>query len=304
MSVEAERLRLVFHSTSHLVLWHESHGKFGVIFIEVFFFKTQAIKPRPSIMSAATFDSSDMSDTDSEAEAESSAAVSRQGTRSTQASSLALTANAERVPRNGHQGSPIERQNGQNVAQDASNDQQNTEQSVPDSTDANSTPFGLPAQLRLAALARRHHRVLRARSNRYLWILITVATFYALPVMQFVAAFQVDRWTSATTTCAHPAGQVSDFNHVFRTSVTCCWACCSCCRSTAAASAARRHPLNDVIAAPLPVAFSTHESGLSPLIRVAGVRHPGALRSAVLAGRGHDGGGAAVGHLSHLPQQA
>ncbi|GBP53586.1 hypothetical protein EVAR_79800_1 [Eumeta japonica] len=49
MSVEAERLRLVFHSTSHLVLWHESH--------------------------AATFDSSDMSDTDSEAEASAPSAV-------------------------------------------------------------------------------------------------------------------------------------------------------------------------------------------------------------------------------------
>lgn len=52
-------------------------------------------------------------------------------------------------------------------------------------------PFGLPKQLRLDALARRRGRVLRARSDRYLHTLYTVAVFYALPVVQFVAAFQI-----------------------------------------------------------------------------------------------------------------
>lgn len=52
-------------------------------------------------------------------------------------------------------------------------------------------PFGLPAQLRLAALARRRERTLRARSDRYLYTLYTVAVFYALPVVQFVLAFQI-----------------------------------------------------------------------------------------------------------------
>lgn len=52
-------------------------------------------------------------------------------------------------------------------------------------------PFGLPARLHVAALARRRGRVLRARSDRYLYTLYTVAVFYALPVVQFVAAFQM-----------------------------------------------------------------------------------------------------------------
>lgn len=54
-------------------------------------------------------------------------------------------------------------------------------------------PFGLPGTLHVAALARRRGRVLRARSQRYLYTLYTVAVFYALPVVQFVAAFQVVR---------------------------------------------------------------------------------------------------------------
>lgn len=52
-------------------------------------------------------------------------------------------------------------------------------------------PFGLPARLRVAGLARRRARVLAARSDRYLYTLYTVGLFYALPVLQFVAAFQI-----------------------------------------------------------------------------------------------------------------
>ncbi|XP_063382962.1 SID1 transmembrane family member 1-like isoform X1 [Cydia fagiglandana] len=83
-------------------------------------------------------------------------------------------------------------------------------------------PFGLPAELRLAALARRRARVLRARSDRYLHTLYTVAVFYALPVVQFVAAFQMVMNVSGSLDicyynflCAHPAGALADFNHVF-----------------------------------------------------------------------------------------
>ncbi|OWR49249.1 sid-1-related protein 3 precursor [Danaus plexippus plexippus] len=73
-------------------------------------------------------------------------------------------------------------------------------------------PFGLPARLHLAALARRGGRTLRARSDRYLSMLSTVAVFYALPVIQFIAAFQIILYNFL---CAHRAGALSDFNHVF-----------------------------------------------------------------------------------------
>nr|AXZ00255.1 systemic interferece defective-1 protein [Hyphantria cunea] len=83
-------------------------------------------------------------------------------------------------------------------------------------------PFGLPARLRVAALARRRERVLHARSDRYLYTLYTVGLFYALPVIQFVAAFQIvmNLWGSLDICyynflCAHPAGSLSDFNHVY-----------------------------------------------------------------------------------------
>ncbi|CAB3250871.1 unnamed protein product [Arctia plantaginis] len=83
-------------------------------------------------------------------------------------------------------------------------------------------PFGLPARLHVAALARRRERVLHARSTRYLYTLYTVGLFYALPVIQFVAAFQIvmNLWGSLDICyynflCAHPAGTLSDFNHVY-----------------------------------------------------------------------------------------
>ncbi|XP_039751290.1 SID1 transmembrane family member 2-like [Pararge aegeria] len=82
-------------------------------------------------------------------------------------------------------------------------------------------PFGLPAAPRLAELARRSTRTLRARSDRYLHTLYTVAVFYALPVVQFVIAFQIFLNVSGSLDycyynflCAHRAGALSDFNHV------------------------------------------------------------------------------------------
>ncbi|KAF9411708.1 hypothetical protein HW555_009574 [Spodoptera exigua] len=83
-------------------------------------------------------------------------------------------------------------------------------------------PFGLPARLHVAALARRRARVLAARSDRYLYTLYTVGLFYALPVLQFVAAFQIFlNFSGSLDTCyynflcAHPVSGLSDFNHVF-----------------------------------------------------------------------------------------
>lgn len=83
-------------------------------------------------------------------------------------------------------------------------------------------PFGLPARLRVAGLARRRARVLAARSDRYLYTLYTVGLFYALPVLQFVAAFQIFLNVSGSLDvcyynflCAHPVAGLSDFNHVF-----------------------------------------------------------------------------------------
>ncbi|XP_068632776.1 SID1 transmembrane family member 1-like isoform X2 [Battus philenor] len=82
-------------------------------------------------------------------------------------------------------------------------------------------PFGLPAELRLARLARRRERTLRSRSDRYLYTLATVAVFYALPVLQFVAVIKIILNVSGSLDicyynflCAHPAGALSDFNHV------------------------------------------------------------------------------------------
>ncbi|XP_026314118.1 SID1 transmembrane family member 1-like isoform X2 [Hyposmocoma kahamanoa] len=92
----------------------------------------------------------------------------------------------------------------------------------PQTAEASPTPFGLPAKLNVAALARRHTRTLIARSDRYLSTLFTVAVFYALPVLQFVVTFQIILNVSGSLDlcyynflCANPAGGLSDFNHVF-----------------------------------------------------------------------------------------
>ncbi|KAL4715384.1 hypothetical protein ACJJTC_015155, partial [Scirpophaga incertulas] len=84
-----------------------------------------------------------------------------------------------------------------------------------------SGPFGLPARLHVAVLARHRQRVLTARADRYLTALATVAVFYALPVLQLVFAFQLvsnaSGWLDVcyyNFLCAHPAGVIADFNHI------------------------------------------------------------------------------------------
>ncbi|XP_074040401.1 sid-1-related C isoform X2 [Leptinotarsa decemlineata] len=74
----------------------------------------------------------------------------------------------------------------------------------------------------LLDLARKHPRVLKKKSYLYLYNVMTVALFYALPVVQLVITYQ--RVLNETGQqdlcyynflCAHPLGLISDFNHLF-----------------------------------------------------------------------------------------
>ncbi|KAF7283688.1 hypothetical protein GWI33_023184 [Rhynchophorus ferrugineus] len=74
----------------------------------------------------------------------------------------------------------------------------------------------------LIDLARKPPKVLVKKSYLYLYNVLTVALFYALPVIQLVVTYQ--RVLNETGEqdlcyynflCAHPLGLISDFNHVF-----------------------------------------------------------------------------------------
>ncbi|CAH0714033.1 unnamed protein product, partial [Brenthis ino] len=158
--------------------------------------------------SDATFDSSDQSESDEEEERPSRAATS--------APTPTPAAAAAPPGDDAQNGVALETQRSPDdvTADGAQQDSQAGENNT-------QGPFGLPAQLRLAALARRRERTLRARSDRYLYTLYTVAVFYALPVVQFVLAFQIILIVSGSLDicyynflCAHRAGTLSDFNHV------------------------------------------------------------------------------------------
>ncbi|XP_041986679.1 SID1 transmembrane family member 1-like isoform X2 [Aricia agestis] len=151
--------------------------------------------------SVATYDSSDNSDSDSEYE---SATPSR----------------ADRSSPNDVTGHTSVQENG-GIYIDTTYDTSAPGRDDTGTESQRQGPFGLPARLHLAALARRGHRTLRARSDRYLYMLATVAVFYALPVVQFVIAFQVVMNVSGSLDicyynflCAHRLGALSDFNHV------------------------------------------------------------------------------------------
>lgn len=58
-------------------------------------------------------------------------------------------------------------------------------------------PFGAPTRLNVAVMAWRRAHMLRARSDHYLHTLYIVAIFYALPVLQLVANFQLVRTPEA-----------------------------------------------------------------------------------------------------------
>ena len=77
-------------------------------------------------------------------------------------------------------------------------------------------------QLFLSDLARRDPEKSKSKSFVYQWNLITIATFYGLPVIQLVVTYQnVLNQTGNEDLCyynflcAHPWGLLSDFNHVF-----------------------------------------------------------------------------------------
>ncbi|XP_076277521.1 SID1 transmembrane family member 1 [Lasioglossum baleicum] len=76
--------------------------------------------------------------------------------------------------------------------------------------------------LSVCDLARKDPKILRHKSRLYLYYLITVATFYTLPVVQLVITYQNVLHVTGNQDmcyynflCAHPLQQLSDFNHVF-----------------------------------------------------------------------------------------
>lgn len=76
--------------------------------------------------------------------------------------------------------------------------------------------------LYLSDLARKDPRILKKKSNFYLWHVLTVAVFYGLPVVQLVVTYQKVLNDTGNQDlcyynflCAHPLGIISDFNHLF-----------------------------------------------------------------------------------------
>ncbi|XP_069691138.1 SID1 transmembrane family member 1-like isoform X2 [Periplaneta americana] len=88
--------------------------------------------------------------------------------------------------------------------------------------DSDKDVFRTKTVLTVYDLARKDPRILRKKSQLYLWNLLTVAVFYSLPVVQLVITYQqVLNQTGNQDLCyynflcAHPLGLLSDFNHVF-----------------------------------------------------------------------------------------
>ncbi|XP_042241668.1 SID1 transmembrane family member 1-like [Homarus americanus] len=91
-------------------------------------------------------------------------------------------------------------------------------------TDAESDKdiFRTKTFLYVSDLARKDMRVLTKKSQLYIWGLLTVGVFYAVPVIQLVITYQkvLDETGNQDLCfynfwCAHPLGPLSDFNHVF-----------------------------------------------------------------------------------------
>lgn len=88
--------------------------------------------------------------------------------------------------------------------------------------DSDKDVFRTKTALTLMDLARKDSRILRKKSQLYLWNLLTVAVFYSLPVVQLVLTYQLVLNQTGNQDlcyynflCAHPFGLLSDFNHVF-----------------------------------------------------------------------------------------
>lgn len=82
--------------------------------------------------------------------------------------------------------------------------------------------FRTKTLLYVCDLARKNPSVLKRKSSLYLWNLLTVATFYFLPVVQLVSTYQQQLNQSGKEDlcyynflCSHPLWGLSDFNHVF-----------------------------------------------------------------------------------------
>uniref|UniRef100_A0A1B6JLN8 SID1 transmembrane family member 1 n=1 Tax=Homalodisca liturata TaxID=320908 RepID=A0A1B6JLN8_9HEMI len=74
----------------------------------------------------------------------------------------------------------------------------------------------------LSDLAQKDPRVLSVKSSLFLWIMMTVAVFYALPVVQLVFTYQQVLYETGNQDlcyynflCSHRLFFMSDFNHVF-----------------------------------------------------------------------------------------
>ncbi|XP_066991155.2 SID1 transmembrane family member 1 [Anabrus simplex] len=88
--------------------------------------------------------------------------------------------------------------------------------------DSDKDIFRTKTMLFVCDLARKQPRILRKKSQLYLWNLLTVAVFYSLPVVQLVITYQLVLNQTGNQDlcyynflCAHPLGLLSDFNHVF-----------------------------------------------------------------------------------------
>ncbi|KAK8393036.1 hypothetical protein O3P69_013225 [Scylla paramamosain] len=91
-------------------------------------------------------------------------------------------------------------------------------------TDAESEKdvFRTKTFLYVSDLARKDMRVLTKKSQLYIWGLLTVGIFYAVPVIQLVITYQkvLDETGNQDLCfynfwCAHPLGPLTDFNHIF-----------------------------------------------------------------------------------------
>lgn len=76
--------------------------------------------------------------------------------------------------------------------------------------------------LSVCDLARKEPKILRHKSRLYIYYLITIATFYTLPVIQLVITDQHVLHVTGNQDlcyynflCSHPLGFLSDFNHVY-----------------------------------------------------------------------------------------
>lgn len=76
--------------------------------------------------------------------------------------------------------------------------------------------------LSVCDLARKEPKILRHKSRLYIYYLITIATFYTLPVVQLVITDQHVLHVTGNQDlcyynflCSHPLGFLSDFNHVY-----------------------------------------------------------------------------------------